>query len=162
MTPDIQGNADTIPQRVTLNRLYLWPGNPRHLSLDWNGQVADAEIKVPKVQAQCVLRVREADGGHHLMGIASSIGLYGLLGNPGAPIAVCSLGEGDFLVIDGNARVVALRDFLDDDGWCHANADYVQKLRAGIVVMDFGAWADRESKMAVLAQTASVHMGGHP
>ena len=152
--------VDPLPQRIRLDRLYFWPGNPRHIAPDWNGRVDDANIRDPEVQAQIVQRVREADGGHHLMGIASSIGLCGLLGNHAVPIAVCSLGDGDFIVIDGNARIVALKDFLVDEGWCRARTDYVQKLQDGIMVMDFGSWNDRDDRMAALAHTALVHMAG--
>ena len=151
---------DPLPQRISLDRLYIWPGNPRHADENGCRRVADADIKNPEVQAQVVKRVREVDNGHHLMGIASSIGLYGLLGNHAVPIVVCSLGDRDFLVIDGNARVVALRDYLDDEGWCRAHAEYVQRLQAGIMVMDFGPWSEHDVRLSVLEHTAHIHMSG--
>lgn len=152
--------VDPLPQRVRLDHLYLWPGNPRHADGDGCMRVEDSDIRNPEVQAKVTQRVQAADGGHHLMGVAGSVGLYGLLGNHAVPIAVCSLGDGDFIVVDGNARVVALRCFLDDEGWCRGHADYVQKLQAGIMVMDFGSWGDRDEKIAALAHTALIHMGG--
>jgi hypothetical protein len=81
--------------------------------------------------------------------------------NPGAPIAVCSLGDGDFLIIDGNARVVALRDLLRLERWQQENAQYVEKLRAGIVVMDFGSWSDRDVRLSILGHTEHIHCARH-
>ena len=159
MTLDILGNDGAIPRVVAVNHLYLWPGNPRHADENGCRRVPDADIMRPEVQAQCTQGVREADDGFHLVEITASIGSHGLLGNLGAPIAVCSLGSGDFLVVDGNARVVALRDLLNGEGWCRAHAEHAQKLRAGIEVLDFGSWSEQDVRLAVLGHTARIHMG---
>lgn len=99
-------------------------------------------------QKRYIRKAKKVDS-YHLACLKKSIGTTGLLWNPANPIAVIKLHDGRYVAMDGNLRLLAIRELLQDRAWCRAYAEYAARLRKGIMVLDFGAWSDDADRMAI-------------
>ena len=106
MPADGQRAADPKFRRLPLRRLWLDPNNFRLIHEGESVPVAPAQVRDKNV-ARRTLRLLSGERNQHIQDLVESFRANGYL--PVDQIQVRELGDGDFLVVEGNRRVAALK-----------------------------------------------------
>lgn len=153
-------HTDPVPRELPPGEIFFWSGNNRYIEPGDSNNIADWQPSSdPRAQQDYILKARRLDD-YHLACLKRSIGTTGLLWNPAAPIAVIKVADGRLVAIDGNLRLLAIKELLQDEVWCRAYGNYAARLRKGILVLDFGAWADDADRHAICEHIIAVHCDG--
>lgn len=151
--------VDPIPRELPPDKILFWAGNFRYIEPGDSNNIADRQPSSdPRAQQDYIHKARRLDD-YYLSCLKRSIATTGLLWNPANPIVVIKLPDGRHVAMDGNLRLLAIKELLQDRDWCRAYADYAARLRKGILVLDFGAWADEDDRRAICEHIITAHCG---
>lgn len=96
-------------ESVSINNLYLDPNNPRFLDFDEElGSVSDDRISEQGVQIRALEKLSRFD----LRQLKDSIAEVGFLSMD--RIVVRSIGDGNYVIVEGNRRLAAIKSLLED------------------------------------------------
>ena len=102
-------NQNLNLQTVSINNLFLDPNNPRFFDFEDDiGVVSDPRIPESEVQSHAMDRISNFD----LSELKDSISEVGFL--PMDKLVVRSIGNGHYVVVEGNRRVAAIKSLLLD------------------------------------------------
>ena len=97
------------PQPICIHKLFLDPNNPRFLDFeDEIGLVPDERITEENVQSYAMERMSKFD----LRELKDSVAEVGFL--PMDKMVVRPIGDGNFVVVEGNRRLAAVKSLLGD------------------------------------------------